>query len=507
MRFTLSKKIILFTFITVGILSTASLFTARLGLNRLADNLLTSSLTMKVEGDIESLNIAFEKRFGKAGLVDGVMVDSRGIPIEDFSFIDGFGEKLGITATVFTSQDDDFIRTITNIKKNDGSRAIGTFLGKASAAYEPVMSGRRFLGSAFILGLNYLTAYDPLFDSQGNLIGILYVGIPIDEINQLARQLSRTLIFVLTTVFLILAALGIIAGWFISNRIASPVSRGVLLTQHVSEGNLNIEVEEADLKRSDETGDLMKAIDLMGGKLRGIVGDVHRSSASISSGSKQLSATAYQLSSGASQQAAAAEEVSSSMEQMSANIHLNAENSTATEKIASQVAIDAEKSGETVAEAVHAMKTIAEKVSIIEEIARQTNLLALNAAIEAARAGEHGKGFAVVASEVRKLAERSGTAASEIIELSTTTLQSSYLAAKQLQKLVPEIRKTAELVEEISSASAEQNLGAEQINRAIMELDKVIQQNAAASEEMASTADELAGQANHLEDSMRFFNI
>jgi methyl-accepting chemotaxis protein len=193
------------------------------------------------------------------------------------------------------------------------------------------------------------------------------------------------------------------------------------------------------------------------------------------------------------------------MEEMTSNIKQNAENALQTEKIALQSAENAKVGGKAVAETVSAMKEIAGKISIIEEIARQTNLLALNAAIEAARAGEHGKGFAVVASEVRKLAERSQTAAAEINRLSATSVEVAENAGDMLAKLVPDISKTAELVQEITAASNEQNSGAEQINKAIQQLDQVIQQNASASEELSSTASNLTGQAEQLMNVMSFF--
>jgi methyl-accepting chemotaxis protein len=195
------------------------------------------------------------------------------------------------------------------------------------------------------------------------------------------------------------------------------------------------------------------------------------------------------------------------MEEMVANIRQNAENAQQTEKIALKASDDATESGQAVSMTVSAMKEIAGKISIIEEIARQTNLLALNAAIEAARAGEHGKGFAVVASEVRKLAERSQSAAGEISNLSGSSVQIAEKAGELLTKLVPDIQKTADLVQEISSASAEQNNGAQQINRAIQQMDQVVQQNASAAEEMASTSEELASQSEHLQDIMRFFRV
>jgi methyl-accepting chemotaxis protein len=195
------------------------------------------------------------------------------------------------------------------------------------------------------------------------------------------------------------------------------------------------------------------------------------------------------------------------MEEMAANIKQNSDNAQQTEKIAIKSAEDAREGGKAVAETVGAMKEIAGKISIIEEIARQTNLLALNAAIEAARAGEHGKGFAVVASEVRKLAERSQTAAGEINKLSATSVQIAEKAGEMLARIVPDIQKTADLVQEINAASNEQSSGAGQINKAIQQLDQVIQRNASASEEMASTSAELLSQAEQLQSTIAFFRI
>ena len=242
-------------------------------------------------------------------------------------------------------------------------------------------------------------------------------------------------------------------------------------------------------------------------RIREVVAEVQGASENVASGSEEMSASAEQLSQGSTEQAASVEEVSSSMEQMAANIRQNADNAGQTEKIALKAAQDADASGKTVVHAVDAMKKIAEKISIVEEIARQTNLLALNAAIEAARAGEHGKGFAVVAAEVRKLAERSGTAAAEISELSSSTVTVADQAGQMLIKLVPDIQRTAELVQEISAASNEQNAGAEQINKALQQLDQVIQQNASASEEMASTSEELSSQAEQLQSTIGFFRL
>ena len=278
--------------------------------------------------------------------------------------------------------------------------------------------------------------------------------------------------------------------------------KSAALADTIARGDLTVDYQP--LSDKDKLGHSLVS---MVERLRGVVGDATLAAQNVAAGTQQLSSTADQVSQGATEQAAAAEEASASMEQMTANIKQNADNAAQTEKIARQSSKDAEASGAAVDKAVGAMRTIAEKIGIVQEIARQTDLLALNAAVEAARAGEHGKGFAVVASEVRKLAERSQSAAAEISAVSSDTVAAAAQAGEMLGKLVPDIRRTAELVSEISAACREQDIGSSQINEAIQQLDKVTQQNASASEQISSTSEELAGQAEELQEGISFFQI
>jgi len=284
------------------------------------------------------------------------------------------------------------------------------------------------------------------------------------------------------------------------NRMTDNLKATASMADEIANGDLT--VQPKPLSDKDMLG---LSLQSMVERLRGVVSDALSAADNVSSGSQELSATSEQMSQGATEQAAAAEQASASMEEMAANIKQNADNAAQTEKISRQSSRDAEASGEAVNRAVAAMRTIADKIGIVQEIARQTDLLALNAAVEAARAGEHGKGFAVVASEVRKLAERSQTAAAEIGAVSSDTVKAAQEAGDMLQRLVPDIRKTAELVSEISAACREQDIGASQINEAIQQLDKVTQQNAGASEEMSATSEELAAQAEELQTSIAFF--
>jgi methyl-accepting chemotaxis protein len=270
----------------------------------------------------------------------------------------------------------------------------------------------------------------------------------------------------------------------------------------VASGDLTV-----DLKKRSEEDELLQSLTEMVKSTANIISEFQTATNNISSSSEQMSSTSQEMSQGASEQASSAEEVSSSMEEMAANIQQNTENAQQTQKIAVSAAEGISKVAEAAKITLKNIEDIADKVSIIGEIARQTNILALNAAVEAARAGEHGKGFAVVAAEVRKLAERSQIAAIEIDSLTKTSVRETENAGKLMAEIVPEITKTAKLVQEIAASSLEQNSGADQVNNAIQQLNQVTQQNAAASEEIATSSEELAGQAQQLMEMISFFKL
>ena len=327
------------------------------------------------------------------------------------------------------------------------------------------------------------------------------------EVNAISS--SNEAAFVSTRLLLIVMGIGtVLIGAIAAFWIARTIGRGLKLSMHharmIGEGDVSKPIPHHD---RDEVGLLLGAMSNMREQLNAIVTDVRASAEQVASSSAQSAVTAEQLSSGSTEQAAASEQASAAVEEMTANVRQNSDNATQTERIAASAAQSAERSGLAVAKSVEAMQTISERIAIVQEIARQTDLLALNAAIEAARAGGHGKGFAVVASEVRKLAERSQTAAAEINALSTDTLHISEEAGQMLERLVPDIKRTSELVSEISAACREQSVGIEQINQAITQLDQVTQGNSGAATQMSATAEQLSAEARHLEERASFFKL
>ena len=314
----------------------------------------------------------------------------------------------------------------------------------------------------------------------------------------------NSFIFILVLILGGSLALIIAVNFITLKKLLSPLRRVIEAAEAIGGGDLR---DRIDVSSRDEVGEALDALKAMTESMRDVVGTVVEAANKVSENAAHMNEDARSLSEGSSQQAASTEEVSASMEEMASNIKQNAENSTQTEKIARDAALNADESGKVVLQAVSAMELIANKITIISEIARQTNLLALNAAIEAARAGEQGKGFAVVASEVRKLAERSQAAAQEISSLSGTSLEGAAKAGALITRLVPDIQKTSSLIQEISASSNEMRVGAEQVNRAILQLDEVTQHYASVSQKMAMTAETLSSEASQLKGSIAIFKI
>lgn len=332
------------------------------------------------------------------------------------------------------------------------------------------------------------------------------IGNQSQRFSILVPEARNTVVKIVLIATIVLSCVVLAMFVLIARMVRTPVRTMTARIQEIAEG-------EGDLTRRlaivshDEIGESAHWLNRFIAKLQEIIINIKFVADSVVAGSEQMKRSAAEMSRGAAEQAAAAEEVSSSMEQMAANIRQNAENAVQTEKIALKVAEDAARSGKTVTEAVAAMQNIAKKIAIIEDITRQTRILSLNATIEAARAQEHGKGFAVVASEVRALSEHSQSAATEITQLTSSSVVVTEKAGEMLTQLVPAIQHTVELVQNISAASREQEVGVSQINQAIQQLDQVTQQNASISEELAAMAEELANQAEQLQAAIAFFRI
>ena len=501
----------------------------------LARDLTESSLLAKLNGDIHAAQLYLEKHFGSLSLREGILVDANNYPISGrYELVDAISSNLGDAATVFVVKDNDFVRVITNIRNEDGTRAVGTFLGEGSAAYGPVKAGERYVGEARILGVPYYTAYDPLFGPDGSLIGILFVGVSKAEAEQITaaklNSLLRTVIIVMAaSTLLVIFRVIVIAGsvtrplQMMQARLNDLASKGGDLTQRL------------EIKGSREITAMAGAVNKMVGSMRAIVAETREMAAGVDSGSEAVSAASEEMS-------ASLEEVSASSSEFAGNAHSLSSSSQKMAAANAQILNRAEAGNKAIEETVLQMRVINNRVielqdvitevdrrsgdiskilSVITEIADQTNLLALNAAIEAARAGEQGRGFAVVAEEVRKLAEQSARAATEIGELIKTTQEQSKKALESMKLGVEDVAKGIEVVSksglslteilddvsEIAGQVEETASAAQELSAGSQEMAASIEEQSSTMEEVAATAAELRAAAERLSRELQKFKV
>ena len=430
---------------------------------------------------------------------------------EGYQIVDRVKQLVGGTATIFMHD----TRVSTNVMKEDGTRAVGTRLGAGPVYDAVILRGESYRGEAMILGEPYFTAYDPIKNSTGEVVGILYVGINKNEFFAAIRNILSNITYTVIAFGLVICLISI---QMVRKVVMKPVNQGIDLTSEIARGNLYTEIS---IERKDELGELFEALDLMQAKLTEVIHGIRLGANEVRNSSEQVGQGNIELSQRTQEQASSLEEIASSMEEMTSTVNQNADNADQASLLAQKAREEAENSRQIVGKAISAMNVIKKSsakisdiIGVIDEIAFQTNLLALNAAVEAARAGEHGRGFAVVASEVRSLAGRCTSAAKEIKELIHDSVDKVNDGTKlvnssgdALEEIVQKVKKVSDIVAEIAAASREQSAGINQVNKALLQLDEMTQQNASLVEEAAAASESMGAQARDLSELVSYFKL
>lgn len=549
----------------------SSLLTVTVGLIKgfdTTENIIQTQFERQLNSAGNMLDLYLKEQFGEIKLSnDGELVDQEGEPIDGrYKYIDRLAENMDVLATVFVKEGNDYTRIITNIENENGERAVGTILDTQGKAYEAINKGEIYFGEADILNESYMTRYTPILDDDNKIIGIYFVGVHIEEIENILNEgIYSTIKSVVFFIGIILLFVVLII-YFVTGSIVKPIQNITKGAQQIADGNFDIEFS---VSSKDETGRLAKAFNLTIEKLvnyQGYIDEISETLLSVSqgdlsvemqrdyigqfaklkdnmqsllenlsltltqinkladevaSGSEQVANGAQALSQGATEQASSVEELSASIVEITEHIKRNAENAKMAHDKADLAGEELNHSNEEMTSMVNAMEQITLKsseiskiIKVIEDIAFQTNILSLNAAVEAARAGEAGKGFAVVADEVRNLAGKSAEAAKNTTHLIKETLlaveNGSDIANKTAVSLEGSSKVTyeaVELIDKIAEASNEQANNIEQINIGIEQISNVVQTNAATSEESAAASEELSSQAQMLKDLISSFKL
>jgi len=425
---------------------------------------------------------------------------------DDYALVDKVGEVTGSVATLFarteTGGQVEFTRVATSIRKDDGSRAVGTLLARG-AVYDAVLAALPYRGEADILGARYFTAYEPMRGADGSVLGVFFVGLRKSDFMDTVNRTVASLVWSSAVICVVLAAaFGLATMRTLRRQLGAEPAEIRAVAERLADGDLSL--DDAGTRKTTGAYAAMVA---MVERLGATIGSALDASARVGRASGEIRDAAGQLSKASAEQASAVEEVSASIEQIVAGTRNSAERAAMAETIARDLDAESRENGKSVENTLEAMKRIASAVSVIEEIASQTNLLALNAAIEAARAGDAGKGFSVVASEVRKLAERSQKSAGEITALAAESVATAEDSRRRLERMLESIGKSVDVMHEISASAREQETGALQVNQAVSVLDSVIQRNAAGAEELAASAEQLDSQSAALSDAISHFRL